>query len=172
MLLLWCVLILIVKKGGWPCATKISMIVSCFHSCTIVLWKSLQLGKVSTMEGNTDWKSLRIFIFMDLKSPLNWLETKIKKIEENLNETVKHCLKQNVHKFLTKNNLYGLLFCVFAIGRSVLGGEKSVLEKSGRCRKVSAVKDVRYKVSLNFILNSKNVIIVLTLSDKHFFVRY
>ena len=30
---------------------------------------------------------------MDLKSPLNWLKIKPTKIAENLNETLKHCLK-------------------------------------------------------------------------------
>ena len=39
-----------------------------------------------------NWKSLQLFIFMDLKSPLNWLKNKIAKIVESLNETVKHCL--------------------------------------------------------------------------------
>ena len=45
------------------------------------------------MEMKTDWESLRIFIFMDLKIPLNWLKNKITKIEENLNETEKHFYK-------------------------------------------------------------------------------
>ena len=30
---------------------------------------------------------------MDMKKPLNQLKSKITKIEENLNETVKHCQK-------------------------------------------------------------------------------
>ena len=36
----------------------------------------LRLGNASTMEVNTDWKSLQIFIFIDFKRPLNWLKMK------------------------------------------------------------------------------------------------
>ena len=53
----------------------------------------LTLGNASIMEVNTDWKSLRIFIFLNLQRALNWLKNKTTKIKENLNETVKHCLK-------------------------------------------------------------------------------
>ena len=49
---------------------------------------ALELGKTLTMEVNTDWKSLRIFDFMDLKTPLNWQKNKITKNQESLNETV------------------------------------------------------------------------------------
>ena len=38
----------------------------------------------------TDWKSLLIFTLMDMNGPLKWLKDEITKIEENLNETVKH----------------------------------------------------------------------------------
>ena len=41
---------------------------------------------------STDWKSLRAFIFMDLKKPLSGLKSKVK-IKENLSETLEHCLK-------------------------------------------------------------------------------
>ena len=44
------------------------------------------------MEVNTDWKPLWIFIFMDLKWPLNWVKNKMK-IEENFNEIVLDGLK-------------------------------------------------------------------------------
>ena len=84
--------LLALKIGGWPCATEISMIVS-MYVCPIALWTSLQLGNASTMKVNTDWKSQWIFIFMNLKGPLNWLKNKISMIEENLNKNVKHYLK-------------------------------------------------------------------------------
>ena len=42
--------------------------------CPIALWTSLQLGYVSTMDVNTDWKFPRIFIFMNRKKLLNWLK--------------------------------------------------------------------------------------------------
>ena len=45
-------------------------------------------------------------IFIDLKRPLNWLKSKITKIEENLYETVNHCPKWNVYKFIARNDLY------------------------------------------------------------------
>ena len=35
--------------------------------CPIALWTSLLLENASTMEVNTDWKSLQIFIFMDME---------------------------------------------------------------------------------------------------------
>ena len=60
---------------------------------------------------------------MDLKRPLNWLKSKITKIEENLNETVKNCLKKNVYKFLGRNALYWT--SPPAIERSVLGSNVS-----------------------------------------------
>ena len=61
---------------------------SCFFlSLLLAFWTSLQLGNSSTIEVNMDWKSLRIFIFIYLKRPLNWLKNKITKIEENVYET-------------------------------------------------------------------------------------
>ena len=63
---------------------KSPLLYLCFYPCTVALWTYLQLGKASTMEVNTDWKSLQFF-FMDQK--------RSEKIEENLNETVKQCLK-------------------------------------------------------------------------------
>ena len=65
----------------------------CFYSCSIALWITLQLGNASTMELNKDWKSLQIFVFMNLKRPLNWLKNKITKIKENLKENVKKLFK-------------------------------------------------------------------------------
>ena len=67
-----------------------------FYPCPIALWASLQPENTSTIEMNTDWKFLQIYnpyIFMEQKRPLKWLKNKIAKIEENLNETVKHCPK-------------------------------------------------------------------------------
>ena len=66
----------------------------CFYPCPIALCTYLQLGNASTMEVNMDWKSVRNFIFMDVKRPLNWLKNKILKIEENLSKTVKHAIKR------------------------------------------------------------------------------
>ena len=63
---------------------KSPLLYLCFYPCTVALWTYLQLGNASTMEVNTDWKSLQFF-FMDQK--------RSEKIEENLNETVKQCLK-------------------------------------------------------------------------------
>ena len=63
---------------------KSPLLYLCFDPCTVALWTYLQLGNASTMEVNTDWKSLQFF-FMDQK--------RSEKIEENLNETVKQCLK-------------------------------------------------------------------------------
>ena len=56
----------------------------CFYPCPIVLWTSLQLVNAWTIEVNTDWKSLQIFIFVELKSPLNWLKNKITKIKKKV----------------------------------------------------------------------------------------
>ena len=55
---------------------NIFMFVSMFLSLSLSLWTSLQLGNASTMEVNTNWKSLRIVIVMDLKRSLNWLKIK------------------------------------------------------------------------------------------------
>ena len=60
-----------------------------------------------------------------MKTPLNWLKNVIKKIEGNFNETIKHCPKSNVYKFLIGNVLYGLLLDASAIQRSVLGGNRN-----------------------------------------------
>ena len=94
---------------------NISVILPSFYLCPILL----QLN-ASTMEVNTDWKSLQILIFVDLKRRLNQLKNKTTKCK-----TLKHCLKQNVCKCITRNVLYGLLLGVPAIERSVLGGNVS-----------------------------------------------
>ena len=78
------------------------------------------MGNVTTMGGNTDWNT-DMSIFMDLKRLLNCLKTKITKIEENLNETVKHSLKKCT-QISYKKNLNELLSRASAIGRSVLEG--------------------------------------------------
>ena len=72
----------------------------CFYPCPITLWAFLQMENASTMGVNTDWKSLRILIFMYIKKPLNWLENKITKIEETLDEAVKHCQSKMYTSFL------------------------------------------------------------------------
>ena len=63
-----------------------------FYPCPIVLWTSLQLENMSTIEMNTDWKSLQIYnpyIFMDLERPLNWLKIKINKEQRKLKQNCK-----------------------------------------------------------------------------------
>ena len=97
---------------------KSPLLYSYFYPCPIALWTSLQLENTSIIEMNTDWKSLQIYnpyIFLDLKRPLKWLKSKMTKIKENLNETVKHCPKYNVYKFLAINALYWT--CLLLIGQ-------------------------------------------------------
>ena len=77
------------------------------------------------MQLNTDWKYLQFFISMDLKRPLNSPKNKIIKIEEKLNETVKHCPEQNLNNLLSRKVLYDLLLGVWAIERSVVDGNVS-----------------------------------------------
>ena len=62
---------------------------------------------------------------MDLKRPLNSPKNKIIKIEEKLNETVKHCPEQNLNNLLSRKVLYDLLLGVWAIERSVVDGNVS-----------------------------------------------
>ena len=49
------------------------------------------------------------------KTGIELSKTEITKIEENLDETVKHCLKRNVYKFLTRNALFCPLLGVSSI---------------------------------------------------------
>lgn len=56
-----------------------------------------------------------------MKRSLNWPKNKITKIEGTISGTVKHFLKQNFYKLLSKNLFYGLLLGVSAVKRSVLG---------------------------------------------------
>ena len=67
MMLLWFVLILTVNKRWLAMSNRITMFLS-LHHCTLEFF---QLRNASTMEVNTDWKSLRIFIFIYLKRPLS-----------------------------------------------------------------------------------------------------
>ena len=78
------------KKCSSPYATEISMIVSSFITLPHCTWDIFATGNASSMEVNTEWKSLRLSIFINLKRPLNWLKNKIQNIEENWNETLKH----------------------------------------------------------------------------------
>ena len=90
----------------------VSIVVSLSH-CALT---SLQLENKSIIEMDAKWKSLQIYnpyIFMDLKRLLNWLKSKITKIEKNLNETVKY-IQISCKKCLTLD--------VSAIERSVLEG--------------------------------------------------
>ena len=69
---------------------------------------------------------------MDLKRLLNWLKSKITKIEKNLNETVKY-IQISCKKCLTLD--------VSAIERSVLEGKFEFGPKNDvRCRELSAIK--------------------------------
>ena len=106
-----------------------------FHPDPIAHWTSLQLENTSIMEVNMDWKSLQFLIFMDLKGPLNSSQDKITKIEENLNEIVKHCPKLNLYKRLTRKTWYGLLLGFSSIEWSVL--ESNV---SWDLKMISAIK--------------------------------
>ena len=94
-----------------PVQEKSQWLNLCFYLCPAALWTSLQLGNASTMEVNTDWKSLRILIFMGLKRPLNSLKNEVTKNEENLSETVKHYIqcKVNVCKFLTSFFIWSII---------------------------------------------------------------
>ena len=42
---------------------KSPLLYLCFYPCTVALWTYLQLGNASTMEVNTDWKSLQFFFY-------------------------------------------------------------------------------------------------------------
>ena len=104
-----------------------------FWSCT-----SLRLGNASTLEMNTGWKSLRIFISMDLKRPLNWLKQEIAQIQERNCQTLskRKCIQISYKKCLTR-----------PIIGSVLHGEVSSMrwcelgcKKNVRWRKVSVIK--------------------------------
>ena len=62
------------------------------------------------------------FPFYGTEKAIKLAKNEIKKFEENLNETVKHCLKYNVYKLFTVNVLYDLLLIVSGVKRSVIGG--------------------------------------------------
>lgn len=68
----------------------------CIHiyASPSAIWTSLQLGNALTMEINTDWNAVPIFIFMDLKRSLNRRKNGTTKIKENLRETAIHYLKR------------------------------------------------------------------------------
>ena len=117
-----------------------------FYPCSIALWTFLQLGNASTMEVNTDWKSLRIFIFMNLKRPLNCLKNKMTKIKENLSKTIKQCPKKKCIQISYKkcpiSPVIGSVYREVAIERSILRGNVNCDLKW-----CSLESDVRYKVS-------------------------
>ena len=93
MLFLWFVLILTINEK-WLSEYNRNFDYCIHVSIPIpLLWTSLQLEHMPTIETNTEWKSLH---FHGPEKPLNWLnwlKIKITKIEENLNKTVKHCQK-------------------------------------------------------------------------------
>ena len=69
------------------------MIVSMFLSLPHFALDIFGTGKHVNHRGEYGLEIPANFHFMDLKKPLNWLKNKTTKIEENLNETVQHCLK-------------------------------------------------------------------------------
>ena len=92
MLFLGFVLIFNVKEKWLSMYDRNPRLYPNFYLCLNAPWTSLQLEKKSTIEINTNWKSIQIcdpYVFMEVKRPLDWLKIKTK-IEENLNETVKH----------------------------------------------------------------------------------
>ena len=96
MLFLWFVLVFTLTESGCPCTTEISMIVSIFISLSHYALEIFAIGKLVNHReeyGLVIPTNLQSLHFIDLKRPLNWLKSKIIKIEENLNETVKHCPK-------------------------------------------------------------------------------
>ena len=66
---------------------------NCIHIFILVPLHIFATGKHVNHGGDTDWKFLRFFISMDIKRQLNSPKNKIIKVEENLNEIVKHCPK-------------------------------------------------------------------------------
>ena len=64
------------EEVGWPSATEISIIVPTFqylHYCALCIFTT---GKHVNYGGEYGLESLQIFIFMDLKRPLNWVKIK------------------------------------------------------------------------------------------------
>ena len=116
MLFLWRVLIHTVKKRSFfTCNRNLH---NCIRNSILVpmLIDIFATGK----HVNHGGEYLQCFIFIKLKRPLNSRKNKIVKIEENLNEIIKHCPKENLCKFLARKVLYDLLLDVSAIERSVL----------------------------------------------------
>ena len=64
----------------------VSMFVSLLHCALDILATRKRVNHGGKFE-------LKIPAILYLKKPLNWLKNKITKIEENLNETAKHCPK-------------------------------------------------------------------------------
>ena len=86
MLLLWCVLILNVKKVAWPCPIESSLIVSMFLSLT-----QCASGKHANHEGEYGLEITAVFFHLDgTEKTIRLAKNEITKIEEKLNETVKH----------------------------------------------------------------------------------
>ena len=111
MLFLWFVLILtVVEKWLSMCNRNLHDYIHIFYPCPFsMLWASLQPENSSTIEMNTDWKSLQIYnpyIFMDLKRPL--------KLKRNCKTLFKvKCIQISCKKYL--------ILDASAIKRSVLG---------------------------------------------------
>ena len=95
---LLCIVIITVKKKY----NRISpWLYTCFSPCPTAhpwsaLCRSLQLRKVSTMKKNTDWKSLRILIFMDIKKAIKLAKKESQKDRRKLAKKLQQCIKLHV----------------------------------------------------------------------------
>ena len=87
-------LILTVKKKWlttiWNRNLRDCIFVSICPHCALDVFGT---GNAPSVEVKTNWKSLQCFIFCVPEKVIKLAKNKIRKIEENLNESVKHCLK-------------------------------------------------------------------------------
>ena len=85
-----------VVRTGCPCTTVISMIASIVLSlshCTLGIFATEKYVNHRDEYGLEIPTNLKYLHFHGLERPLNCLKSKMAKIEENVNETVKHCPK-------------------------------------------------------------------------------
>ena len=158
MLLLWFILNPNVKKKWFTTEYALDCnhvsIPSPLHFGQLCNWEHVNYGDEYGIKTPQD------FNFYTAEKALNWLKTKITKIEEKLNETVKkYCLKLNAYKLLTRNDLLlGMStkesisvrrYCELGLKTDVhyrgfwyekLTVVSSVAAKSVCCRKVSVIR--------------------------------
>ena len=101
---------------------NISMIVCMFLSLSHCALDIFTNGKCINQGVKYRVEFCANFPFYGTEKAIKLAKNEIKKFEENLNETVKHCLKYNVYKLFTVNVLYDLLLIVSGVKRSVIGG--------------------------------------------------